>query len=152
PTYVVQVTDTMSSYADSMSASPQDGQGVQEAAVSAETGVPPVADTSANWVVKNTFIEFEPAPVPSGGRLRSIASASGRLDALAEEDNSCFRKCTMPLEIQPMAGLKRQVTDNSTGSVNSDVSTQRPVSSGSLHDSSGGESENEAKLIPCQKA
>ncbi|CAE8602631.1 unnamed protein product, partial [Polarella glacialis] len=29
PTYVVQVTDTMSSYADSMSASPQDGQGVQ---------------------------------------------------------------------------------------------------------------------------
>lgn len=41
-------------------------------------------EAGAQWVVKNTFLDFEPAIVPAG-RLRPVASAAGRLDALAEE-------------------------------------------------------------------
>jgi len=37
------------------------------------------------WRVKNTFLDFEAASTPLHGRLRTVCSAAGRLDALGEE-------------------------------------------------------------------
>lgn len=107
---------------------------------------------STKWVVKNTFLDFEPANTPSG-RLRSIASAAGRLDALAEEEN--LNRGLSPRTPEGMVktgslsnvfghgrGFVRQITDKSSGSVHSDVSTQGPHDSSSV---SGGESDQNCR-------
>jgi len=40
---------------------------------------------SFSWRVKNTFLDFETGHAPIAGKLRTVCSAAGRLDALGEE-------------------------------------------------------------------
>eukprot|EP00931_Biecheleriopsis_adriatica_P073038 TRINITY_DN47400_c0_g1_i1.p1 TRINITY_DN47400_c0_g1~~TRINITY_DN47400_c0_g1_i1.p1 ORF type:complete len:567 (-),score=122.09 TRINITY_DN47400_c0_g1_i1:81-1679(-) len=113
----------------------------------------PTVDSSAHWVVKNTFLDIDQGHVPSG-RLRPIASAAGRLDALVEEkamtgDAAAEAAPITSGDDEPVpasvskkshSGMLRQFTGASSGSVSSEVSTQAPA------ESSGGESERHAQV------
>jgi len=72
-------------------------EGIQQADTGVPTASPPSGHLSSSvqagspegnsaaslaWTVKNTFLDFEPQQQPPQGRLRSICSAAGRLDAL----------------------------------------------------------------------
>mmetsp|Transcript_57834 Transcript_57834/g.102744 ORF Transcript_57834/g.102744 Transcript_57834/m.102744 type:complete len:505 (-) Transcript_57834:104-1618(-) len=97
--------------------------------------VMPDLSDGGDWVVKNTFIDLGPAqiPQPGGGRLRPIASAAGRLEALVEEGT--HPTISAPGQIQQRTlsingddcaqNFNRQVTNASTASgasVSSEVS------------------------------
>jgi len=74
--------------AESEASGPAQGHSeAASAAVMEERGDAP-GGHARGWTVKNTFLDFEATPSPPAGRLRSICSAAGRLNALAEGSTS----------------------------------------------------------------